>query len=300
MNTYPWQVFMAVVENRSFNKTANSLNLTTSAVSHMISKLEEECGYPLFVRNRNNIELTTNGQILMPYIVNMLKCEDALSQEIMSLKDNTSGIVRIGGINSAIRLWIPEILHRFNEKYPNIKVIVMQSGNEALSDWIEKRIVDLALIDRDTIKMANSKDDSFIPLHRTRMVCLAPRGYEPLNGETIGKEDLQKKPIIMQHEGYDHLAVDYLKNNGLSADSNFQVETDATCHTFVEQGFGFCVTSELAARCNPSDANAYPLDTEMYATIGLVTVYGNYISPAARLLRQEIFEFMTESGLMNV
>ena len=56
----------------------------------------------------------------MPYVVNLLKCENALDQEILGLKETTSGIVRIAGINSAIRLWMPDILWRFNEKYPNI------------------------------------------------------------------------------------------------------------------------------------------------------------------------------------
>lgn len=300
MNTYPWQVFMMIAENRSFQKTAASLHLSTSAVSHMISKLEDSCGYPLFVRNRNNIELTTNGKILMPYVVSLLRCEAALDQEVLGLKETTSGIVRIAGINSAIRLWMPDILRRFNEKYPNIKVVVMQSGNESLRDWIEKGVIDLALLDREILRSSSVREDSFLPLHKTPMICLAPRDYVPLDGRIIKRDDLLSKPIIMQLEGYDFQAMEYLKEIGVSADSNFQVETDATCHTFVEYGFGFCVTSELAARCNPGDVNLYPLEKEMYVTIGLVTVYSSYMSPAARLLRKEIFDYMTETGLMNV
>ncbi len=300
MNTYPWQVFMSVAEHRSFNKTANALSLSTSAVSHMISKLEEECGYSLFVRNRNNIELTTNGRILMPYVINLLKCEDALQQETLSLKDNNSGIVRIAGINSAIRLWMPDILRKFNAKYPNIKVIVMQSGNESLKDWVEKGVVDLALMDKAMLKNTSIKEDSFLPMHKTPMICLAPQDYIPMDGETMKREDLLQKPIIMQLEGYDYQAMEYLRELGISADSNFQVETDATCHTFVEHGFGFCVTSALAAECNPCEVNQYPLENETYVTIGLVTVNASYMSPAANLFRREIFDFMTETGLMNV
>ncbi|MBR2779175.1 MAG: LysR family transcriptional regulator [Firmicutes bacterium] len=300
MNTYPWQVFLSIAENRSFQKTAASMNLSASAVSHMISKLEDSCGYPLFVRNRNNIELTTNEKILMPYVVNLLKCENALDQEILGLKETTSGIVRIAGINSAIRLWMPDILWRFNEKYPNIKVVVMQSGNESLREWIEKGVIDLALLDKEIIRTSPVREDSFMPMHKTPMVCLTPKDYVPLDGKVIKRDDLMSKPIIMQLEGYDYQAMEYLKEIGVSADSNFQVETDATCHTFVEHGFGFCVTSELAARCNPSDVNMYPLEKEMFVTIGLVTVYSSYMSPAARLLRKEVFDYMTETGLMNV
>lgn len=62
MNIYPWYIFSTVAEQKSFIKAASILNISQSAVSHAIAKLENECGYSLFIRNRNSIELTANGR----------------------------------------------------------------------------------------------------------------------------------------------------------------------------------------------------------------------------------------------
>ncbi len=300
MNTYPWQVLMTVIDNKSFIKAAKALHLTTSAVSHMVSKLEEECGYPLLIRNRNSIELTVNGRILLPYIQNFLKTGDALEQEQRSLKETNSGIVRIAASNTATKLWLPDILIRFRKKYPHIKVVIMQSGDMSIKEWIENGEVDLAVSKSVLGETSLQQFESFIPLHKTQMVCMTPKDYTPINGSYISSEDFKEMPVILQLEGYDTEALEFLKQNGVTADSDFRIETDSTCHTLVERGFGFCVTSELAAQCNPSDTRLYPLTPPISITIGLLTVYPSFISPAARALRKEILGYMIDEGWMNV
>lgn len=57
VSLYSWQVFVTVAEEKSFMKAARVLNVSQSAVSHIIAKLEEEQGYALFLRNRSNVEL---------------------------------------------------------------------------------------------------------------------------------------------------------------------------------------------------------------------------------------------------
>ena len=61
MTIYQWNVFLAVAEQKSFVRAARVLNVTQSAVSHTIAKMEEEYGYPFFIRNKNNVELTSSG-----------------------------------------------------------------------------------------------------------------------------------------------------------------------------------------------------------------------------------------------
>lgn len=300
MNTYPWEVLMTVVDQRSFQKAAKVLHLSTSAVSHMVSKLEDECGYPLLLRSRGSVELTVNGKLLLPYIQNLLKTSDALEQEQRSLRETSSGVVRIAASNTATKLWLPDILLRFRKKHPHIKVVVMQSGDMSIREWIEQGEVDLAISKSVLGDVSLQQYDSFIPLHRTTMVCMTPRDYVPVNGQNITSADFRNTPVILQLEGYDTEAMNYLRRSGVEADSDFRIETDGTCHTLVERGFGFCVTSALAAQCNPSDTRLYPLTPPISITIGLLTVYPDFISPAAKALRKEILDYMMDEGLMNL
>ena len=295
MSLYSWKIFLAVVEHKSFVKAARALNLTPSAVSHMIAKMEEDYGYPLFIRNRNSIKLTANGELLLPHVRNLLQCNDTLSQEILSLKNTNRGLVRIATFNSVAQIWLPSILKEFHKKYPEIKVVVRQSGDLKIKKWIDRGEIDLAINSSNVIR-----DNSFFPLHKTPLVCMTPKDYSPLNGHSVTAKDLKNVSIILQSEGYDTESVKYLLDNGISVDSDFRIESDDTCRAYVEHGFGFCITTETVALCNDQNVNIYPLEPVSYRTIGLVTVFPKYISPAAKLLRQQILQFISDSDLMNV
>ena len=59
MSLYSWNVIATVAEHHSISQAANILNLTPSAVSHMVKKVEDGVGYALFIRERNHFELTS-------------------------------------------------------------------------------------------------------------------------------------------------------------------------------------------------------------------------------------------------
>ncbi len=62
MSIYGYTIFETVLEQNSFIKAASILNLTPSAVSHAIAKLERDVGFQLFIRNRNGISLTREAE----------------------------------------------------------------------------------------------------------------------------------------------------------------------------------------------------------------------------------------------
>src|SRR3954464_15642009 len=57
--------FLAVAENLSFTRAAETLFLTQSAVSHQIADLERALGVELFTRHGRTIELTAAGRVLV-------------------------------------------------------------------------------------------------------------------------------------------------------------------------------------------------------------------------------------------
>lgn len=66
MSLYSWNVIATVAEHHSISQAANILNLTPSAVSHMVKKVEDGVGYALFIRERNHFELTSSGKRSSP------------------------------------------------------------------------------------------------------------------------------------------------------------------------------------------------------------------------------------------
>lgn len=62
MANFSYEIFAQVVTTKNFGQAAKILNVTPSAVSHAISQLENELGFPLFIRNRTGVEITPDGQ----------------------------------------------------------------------------------------------------------------------------------------------------------------------------------------------------------------------------------------------
>ena len=62
------RVFEAVAAQRSFSAAAESLHVTTAAVSMQIKSLEQYLQVRLFRRNRRDVELTPDGETLLPYV----------------------------------------------------------------------------------------------------------------------------------------------------------------------------------------------------------------------------------------
>lgn len=75
MTLLAYQIFQTVVEQGSFQRAAEVLSLTPSAISHAISTAEKELGFPLFNRNKNGVTLTSYGENLQPYILTVLNSD---------------------------------------------------------------------------------------------------------------------------------------------------------------------------------------------------------------------------------
>lgn len=294
MSFYSWNVIAKVAEHRGITQAANLLNLSPSAVSHMVKKVEEELGYPLFLRERGALTLTDNGRALLPYVQNYLKAGSALQEESQRLKDSVEGTVHIAAYNHVIRNWLPAILKRFHEKYPNIRISIRQSNDVQIKQWIAGGEIDVAIVFNSYFNAP-----SFIPLHRTPVVCFTPGDYVPRDGVCMTAQDLRDLPVILRAEDFDQETNAILSGAGIPLDSVFRIDNDESCYEFIRQGFGFRIT---AAITYPQDdrIRRYPLENAPYRTIGLITAFPQYISPAVNLFRKETISFFADNNLMNV
>jgi DNA-binding transcriptional LysR family regulator len=78
MSLAKYEVFDTVVELGNLTKAAEALNLTQSAVSYSIANLESELGFPLLIRSRSGITLTSNGQRILKYIRTILHWDEKM------------------------------------------------------------------------------------------------------------------------------------------------------------------------------------------------------------------------------
>lgn len=134
------QGFVAAARSGNLSRTAESLHLTVSALSHQIRGLEERIGTPLFVRKARGVALTADGEQLFQRIApHLAAIEDAL-RPYRTRRDDALTITLMPSFASS---WLLPRLPRFIAAHPQVE-INMQSG-VALVDFERDREVDAGL-----------------------------------------------------------------------------------------------------------------------------------------------------------
>ena len=192
MSIYLYTIFETVVAQSSFVKAADVLNLTPSAVSHAIAKLESDVGFQLFIRSKKGVKLTGEGETILPYIKALQRSNENLNQVISQVLSLESGIVRIGTFNSVTVNWLPHIIKSFRTEHKNIEITVYQGGYNEVLDWVNNNSVDLAFIANTVLP----SDMPFIPLHKDRIMCVVPKDFKPQNSNYITEISLSPFRIL--------------------------------------------------------------------------------------------------------
>jgi len=120
------RAFEAAGRHGSFKAAAEELNVTQTAVSHMVRVLEKQLGFALFRRHANRLELTDQGRAFQPGLTD--RRQPALGGR-WSEHPMQAGPVLTVGIAPALALhWLIPRLTSFNRNHPNIEVRVATGG----------------------------------------------------------------------------------------------------------------------------------------------------------------------------
>ncbi|MCW6528751.1 LysR family transcriptional regulator [Sphingomonas sp. MMSM20] len=138
------RAFVAVSETGGFTRAARRLNLTQSAVSHQIRRLEEQVGRPLIRRTTRSLTLTRDGEDFLHHARQILTSLDALAQRFRP--SPLTGVVRFGTPEAFMGERLPGLLCRFSCAFPAVRLDVHVSTYLDLSTMIAADELDLAVV----------------------------------------------------------------------------------------------------------------------------------------------------------
>jgi DNA-binding transcriptional LysR family regulator len=120
------RTFVAVVEAKGFTRAAGFVNLTQSAVSLHIKRLEEQVGRRLFDRAAPKLALTSDGEILLSYARRILALEEEVKTRLGH--PEPEGIVRFGAPEYFDPGTLASLLAQFNSRYPAIELEINRAS----------------------------------------------------------------------------------------------------------------------------------------------------------------------------
>lgn len=121
------EVFVRVVEHGNFSKTAEALRLTPSAISKLVSRLEDRLGVPLFLRSTRGLQLTPEGQVYFDraqqIVGEIAEAERAVSSEATIVR----GTLRVNSNIPFARHYLLPLVPEFLETHPGIVLDLIQT-----------------------------------------------------------------------------------------------------------------------------------------------------------------------------
>ncbi|NSX56509.1 LysR family transcriptional regulator [Parasulfitobacter algicola] len=141
--------FVTVAEVGGVTKAAGLLNLTQSAVSMQLKRLEESLDILLLDRSNRSVALTTTGEQLLSYARRMLAINDEAMSRLTA--QEYEGEIIFGVPHDIVYPAIPQILQRFNAQFPRVKVQLLSSFTRKLKEQFSRGEVDIILTTEENV-----------------------------------------------------------------------------------------------------------------------------------------------------
>lgn len=235
MSLLKYEILLSALKHGSLTAAAEEMGYTQSAVSHMINNLEVELGVQLIKRSRTGVSLTSNGEILIPYIKNIIKENNNFKQALSEVTGLIKGKLTIGSFETINTTYLPDILEEFMSEYPDINIEIIEATYSEIEKWLEQGEIDCGFV-----SMPSSKNLKVIPVIQDKYGAAVSKtrehGFSPGNEVTV--EELIKEDLILMQGNDDYDVRRYLST--ASAPPKYKIITDdpATCMKMVERNMG--------------------------------------------------------------
>ena len=188
----------AVADLRSFSHAAENLFVTQPTLSQQIRKLEDELGYPLFVRSTRTVSLTEEGERFCEKATPLLAQFDTFQQEMLAQRKTQELTLNVGLLPTFLDFKMPDLIEGFQAKNPDITLSFEVRPSEELIKRLLGGKYDAVIAYITPAKMAGYESQLDIRILNHDYIHVAVSRKNPLSEQkTIYIDDVRKCSVIM-------------------------------------------------------------------------------------------------------
>jgi len=242
------KIFNHLAQSLHFGRTSRACNLTPSALTRTIQRLEEELGKPLFRRDNRSVSLTPAGVIFKRYAEETEQRWQALQRELADDEALRGEISLYCSVTAATSI-LPRILQAFRADHPGVQ-IKLQTGDAAEAlDKLKNREAEVIIA---ALPEQLPPAVMFLELAQTPLVFIEPvDGAVPLVNDD-GAVDWARTPVILAEQGLSRIRVDrWFQEKGVQPNIYAEVAGNEALLAMVSLGFGVGVAPGLVLEQSP-------------------------------------------------
>jgi molybdate transport repressor ModE-like protein len=223
------RTFVAVCDTGSFTKAAREVNLTQSAVSLHVKRLEDQVGSQLILRHARGLALTGQGELLLSYARRILALYKEAEQH---LSRDGAGVVRVGAPDYFDFHILSSLLAQFAARYPSVRQQLELGIGPDISALLDGGALDIAIV------ASEIGESDGLSLCRERRVWAAGRAMQ------LDPQTPAPLALFPPHCRWRQLALDQLDRAGRSWTVVLQSAGTAGILAALDAGLGISIFPE--------------------------------------------------------
>ncbi len=186
---------IAVAEHQSFSAAARALHTVQSNVSTHVAKLEKELGAALI--DRHTMQPTAEGRAVLERARRIRTELQAINDDIVSMRHEVAGEVRIGCIGTTGRWMASPLLGRLAERHPALRPVLVDATTTSLTPRVLDGDLDMAIVNTPVVETGLESE----PLFDEERIIVAPADHPLADRGTIDVADLAEHPVMLTPRG---------------------------------------------------------------------------------------------------
>jgi DNA-binding transcriptional LysR family regulator len=216
-----YRYFVEIAKRGTFTAAAEALNMTQSALSEQILRLERECGSQLFNRSRTGTTLTPAGEYLLHQAEALLAKAAETREGLAGFRHGYRSRLNIVSVLGPLQSWMPAALAQFSQLEPHVQLHVNAIATVQdilpgiVSDQIDLGIVSLPVASSPIYRQ---RDLSPVVLLDEELVVLVPAGHSLTQLAFVRQKDLCSEHLVTFPEDYNirRITDDWFDSAGLA------------------------------------------------------------------------------------
>jgi LysR family hydrogen peroxide-inducible transcriptional activator len=286
--------FLAVAEARSFSRAARVVHSTQPTLSRQIARLETDLGTRLFERYGRHVELTFNGQLLLP----LAQAIVARTEDAISLMKEQAGAgastVRFGAVGNVFALVLTPILVSFLSTYPRVTVDLIEKDDAALEEAVISGELDCAVMTPWGSSRAATQY-----LLTEEILLVVPEGHRLSGHRAVPLELAAGESILLPRATMNagNIVTDAFRHAGFEPKFSYRANYPELTKALVKRGLGVAPMPKTLATHDTLDGLvAIPFDKPLYRDLVFIYPRDRPLTAAARALMAHVRASVQHAG----
>ncbi|MBW1779970.1 MAG: LysR family transcriptional regulator [Deltaproteobacteria bacterium] len=277
------RIFCAAAKHQNFTIAAQKLYITQPAVTAQIKLFEAACNLKLFKKRGRKVYLTDEGKTLYQYVHKVFEYEKEIENVIEDMRELKRGILRLGTTKSYARYFMPFMITRFRETYPDIKIHLDEGSSQDMTRSLLDFQNEIAII----AKAEEHSDIYFLPFSEEEVVLIIGPDHRLTEKRVVSFEELSTEPIIMKEigSGTRKLVSELFARHHHTPDVLMETSNTEFIKQLVQRGDGisFLVKEAVAIELDEGELATVPLeDGRIFLDISIAYLKNQHLSPPAQ------------------